>query len=120
MIASAAELRPASPRAFVQVACALLRRDGGIVLVSERRGDAVFWSVPGARCPVPGGGVEPGELVSEAVIREIKEEAGVAIRTVGRLAYIVNATKRQVPVVHRVLLRVRGLARGPRLGRSRP
>jgi 8-oxo-dGTP diphosphatase len=80
------------PRTYplVQVAAALLRRDDAIVLVRERRGDSVFWSVPG-------GGVEPGELITETLVREIKEETGITIRSVRRLAYIVNSTSDTFP-----------------------
>jgi 8-oxo-dGTP diphosphatase len=74
----------------VQVAVALLRRGDAIVLVQERRGENVFWSVPG-------GGVELGELVTEALVRETKEEAGVLLHTPGRLAYIVNSTSEKFP-----------------------
>ena len=74
----------------VQVAVALLRRGDAIVLVQERRSELVFWSVPG-------GGVELGELVTEALVRETKEEAGVVLRSHGRLAYIVNSTSEKFP-----------------------
>jgi 8-oxo-dGTP diphosphatase len=74
----------------VQVAAALLRRGDGIVLVQERRGETVFWSVPG-------GGIEAGELVFEALVRESKEETGVVLNSPGRLAYIVNSTSEKFP-----------------------
>jgi 8-oxo-dGTP diphosphatase len=75
---------------FVQVAAALVRRGDHIVLVRERRGDTTFWSVPG-------GGVEPGELVPEALVREVEEETGLRLRTPGRLAFVVNTTKAEFP-----------------------
>lgn len=74
----------------VQVAVALLRRGDAIVLVRERRDGKVFWSVPG-------GGVEFGELVTEALMRESREEAGVVLHSPGRLAYIVNSTSEKFP-----------------------
>jgi hypothetical protein len=40
------EGEPAKVHPNVQVAAALLRRDDAIVLVQERRGETVFWSVP--------------------------------------------------------------------------
>lgn len=86
--ATAAE--PAKVYPNVQVAAALLRRGDAILLVQERRGETVFWSVPG-------GGVELGELVTEALVRESKEEAGVVLNSPGRLAYIVNSTSEKFP-----------------------
>jgi len=35
---------------------------------------------------LPGGGVDPGETVGEAIVREIAEETGVAVAGAGRLA----------------------------------
>ncbi|MGC4857515.1 NUDIX domain-containing protein, partial [Micromonospora sp. DT4] len=48
----------------VQVVAALLRRDDHIVLVQEQRDGQEIWSIPG-------GGVERGELLTEALIREV-------------------------------------------------
>lgn len=81
---------PAKVHPNVQVAAALLRRDDAILLVQERRGETVFWSVPG-------GGVELGELVTEALVRECQEEAGVVLQSPGRLAYVVNSTSQKFP-----------------------
>ncbi len=75
----------AAARAFVQVAVAILRRGDGVVLVQERRGDETFWSVPG-------GGVEAGELVHEAMAREVEEETGLRVHGSGELVYTVNTT----------------------------
>lgn len=49
-------------------------RDGDRVLVQNRR--SRDW--PGAT--FPGGHVEPGESMTEAVIREVREETGLTIR----------------------------------------
>jgi 8-oxo-dGTP diphosphatase len=81
---------PAKVYPNVQVAAALLRRGDAILLVQERRDETVFWSVPG-------GGVELGELVTEALVRESKEEAGVVLHSPGRLAYVVNSTSQKFP-----------------------
>ncbi|MGC5000740.1 MULTISPECIES: NUDIX domain-containing protein [unclassified Streptomyces] len=74
----------------VQVVAALLRRDDHIVLVQEMRDGMEMWTVPG-------GGVERGELLTEALVREVKEETGLNLRAVGPLAYLVNTTTDRYP-----------------------
>ncbi|MGX6601707.1 NUDIX domain-containing protein [Micromonosporaceae bacterium Da 78-11] len=74
----------------VQVVAALLRRGDRIVLVQEQRDGQEIWSIPG-------GGVERGELVTEALIREVQEETGLRLVTVGPLAYLVNTTTERYP-----------------------
>ncbi|WP_413100199.1 NUDIX domain-containing protein [Streptomyces sp. Inha503] len=74
----------------VQVVAALLRRDDHIVLVQEQRDGKEMWSIPG-------GGVERGELLTEALVREVKEETGLNLRAVGPLAYLVNTTTEKYP-----------------------
>lgn len=74
----------------VQVVAALLRSGDRIVLVREQRGGQEMWSIPG-------GGVERGELLGEALIREVLEETGLRLATVGPLAYLVNTTTTRYP-----------------------
>ncbi|WP_329486697.1 NUDIX hydrolase [Kitasatospora sp. NBC_01246] len=74
----------------VQVVAALLRRGDQIVLVQEQRDGQEMWSIPG-------GGVERGELLGEALIREVLEETGLRLATVGPLAYLVNTTTTRYP-----------------------
>ncbi|MEV7465428.1 NUDIX hydrolase [Streptomyces kronopolitis] len=74
----------------VQVVAALLRRGDHIVLVQEQRDGKGMWSTPG-------GGVERGELLTEALVREVKEETGLNLRAVGPLAYLVNTTTEKYP-----------------------
>jgi len=57
-------------------------------LLLMRRSDNGHWGLPG-------GYVEPGESVSEAVAREVLEETGVAIRP-GRLVGVYSDPARQV------------------------
>jgi len=59
----------ASVSAFIQDA------EGRVLL--HRRADNGYWALPG-------GGVEPGESVAEACMREVREETGLIVR-VGRL-----------------------------------
>jgi ADP-ribose pyrophosphatase YjhB (NUDIX family) len=48
--------------------------DGRILLI--RRTDNKFWAIPG-------GGLEPGESVSQATAREVKEETGIDCEVTG-------------------------------------
>ncbi|WP_257348432.1 NUDIX hydrolase [Pseudalkalibacillus decolorationis] len=52
-----------------------------IVLVQNKKGDTSYWSYPG-------GAVEEGETLEQAVIRETKEEAGLDIEVTGGLQSI--------------------------------
>lgn len=54
---------------------AVLPYDGRIVLVRHRKGDAVYHLLPG-------GGVEVGESVGDALVREVREETGLIARAV--------------------------------------
>src|SRR5688500_16128751 len=67
--------------AIDHVAIAILRRDDCLVLVQQQ--------MPGAAQPywvLPGGLVEAGELVMDALIREVKEEAGAHVTAIAQLA----------------------------------
>ncbi len=39
---------------------------------------------------LPGGVVEEGELLHEAIVREVREETGLTIESLGRLVYVVQ------------------------------
>jgi ADP-ribose pyrophosphatase YjhB (NUDIX family) len=53
-----------------------------LLLVERGRGPAVGrWSVPGGR-------VEPGERAADAVVREVAEETGLAVRVEGFLGWV--------------------------------
>ncbi|MDQ0229917.1 ADP-ribose pyrophosphatase YjhB (NUDIX family) [Metabacillus malikii] len=60
--------------------CAVILKDQSILLVE-------FHDENGLHYNLPGGGVEPGETIMEAVVREAKEEASIDIE-VGELAFI--------------------------------
>jgi mutator protein MutT len=59
----------------VEGVVAVLRREGRLLVIRRAEGIAA----PGAWC-FPGGAIEAGETVEQALIREIVEELGVAIR----------------------------------------
>lgn len=67
MAAPASELR-------LRVA-AVLPYEGRIVLVRHRKGDEVYHLLPG-------GGVEAGESVGDALAREVREETGLIARAI--------------------------------------
>ena len=59
---------------------AVIVRDGRMLVI--RRSQSVV--APGAFC-FPGGGIEPGETEAQALVREIREELGVAVKPVRRI-----------------------------------
>jgi 8-oxo-dGTP diphosphatase len=67
--------------AIDHVAIAILRRDDGVVLVQQQTPD-----IPQPYWVLPGGLVEAGELIADALIREVWEEAGVHVTAIARLA----------------------------------
>jgi 8-oxo-dGTP diphosphatase len=62
----------------VNVACALIfdETHEKILMVSNRKGSSSYWSIPG-------GAVEEGESLEQAVIREAMEETGYEIEVAG-------------------------------------
>lgn len=46
---------------------AIIVKDGSILLVKHKKGESVYWLLPG-------GGVEPKETLQQALAREVKEE----------------------------------------------
>lgn len=66
----------------VDVVAAVLERDGRFLLGKR---SAHKRTAPGYWCPVCGS-VEPGELQAQAVVREVREETGLAVRAVAKVA----------------------------------
>ena len=53
--------------------CAMIVRHGQLLLVRQRKGSSTYWLLPG-------GGVERGETVVAALLREVREECGLDVR----------------------------------------
>ncbi len=67
------------------VVVALIHRGDEILLIKQKGEDDVApsWSAPG-------GVVEDGEMLVDALKREVQEETGIEVLTVGSLEYVVN------------------------------
>lgn len=65
------------------IAAALIRHDDHILLVQQRGP-----TDPVPTWALPGGVVEDGELLTEALIREVREETGLSVSQVGPLVYV--------------------------------
>ncbi len=86
-----------------QIVAALIRREDEVLLVQEQGPDD-----PGAVWALPGGVVEAGELLNEALAREVREETGLEVRDPGRLIYVAQ--------MHNPIDPVRSPGEGPASG----
>jgi 8-oxo-dGTP pyrophosphatase MutT (NUDIX family) len=60
----------------VMTVAAILRRADRVLLVRETRAEIEVWGPPGRI-------VEAGELLTEAVVREVNEETGLLVERIG-------------------------------------
>jgi ADP-ribose pyrophosphatase YjhB (NUDIX family) len=75
---------PAAPKAnSIVPAVSAIVPDAQGALLLIRRTDNGYWSIPG-------GGVEPGESVSQAAAREVREETGIDCEVVGLVGIYSN------------------------------
>jgi 8-oxo-dGTP diphosphatase len=71
------------------VAVALVWRDHDLLMVRQAAADEEpYWALPG-------GLLEDGELVTEALVREVLEETGIEVVGVERLAFALQADSRR-------------------------
>jgi len=77
------------PEGVATIAAAILRRGDELLMVRQAGpGEEPFWSIPGGR-------IEPGELATEALVREVREETGIAVLDPGKLAFTVQMDERR-------------------------
>jgi 8-oxo-dGTP diphosphatase len=72
-----------------QIVAALVRRDDDLLMVRQAGpGEEPAWTVPGGR-------VESGELLTEALGRELLEETGIRVVEPGHVAFMAHWDDRQ-------------------------
>jgi 8-oxo-dGTP diphosphatase len=73
----------------VQIVTALVRRGDELLMVRQAGpGEEPAWTVPGGR-------VEPGELLTEALERELLEETGISVLDPGHVAFTAQMDNRR-------------------------
>ena len=77
---------------FTVRATGILIEDGKILIVKQKVDDARGWSLPGGK-------MERGETLGQALVRELKEETGLKVEA-GELLYVCEKTDADPPVIH--------------------
>lgn len=71
---------------MINVTCAIIADDTGKVLVTQR---SATMKLP-FKIEFPGGKIEPGETASDCLVREIKEELNLDIKTLFEMPYNIH------------------------------
>ncbi|MFI0240529.1 NUDIX hydrolase [Streptomyces sp. NPDC016845] len=81
-----------TPKPRVQLVIGVIRRGDDVLLVRESLGSngEILWSLPG-------GGVEDGELMHEALRRELREETGLVVGVPVRTAFLMHIDSERHP-----------------------
>jgi 8-oxo-dGTP diphosphatase len=73
----------------LHIVVAIVRRGDEVLMVRQAGpGEEPVWTIPGGR-------VEAGEFVTDALVREVREESGIAVLDIGALAFIVQVDERR-------------------------
>ncbi|HZS30638.1 MAG TPA: NUDIX domain-containing protein [Gaiellaceae bacterium] len=73
----------------LHIAAAIVRRGDDVLMVLQAGpGEEPVWSIPGGR-------LEPGEFVVDALVREVREETGIEVTDPGRIAFLAQQDDRQ-------------------------
>ena len=82
-------------RPVQNIAAGIIRRGEEVLLVKQQGPDdpVPIWSLPG-------GVAEPGEVLSEAIVREVREETGLRVVDIGPPAYVVQHDNRAPVQLH--------------------
>lgn len=113
-MSSTAAIQPAASRLIV---VPVVRDDDGHVLLCRMPPDrGVF---PG-QWGLPGGGVEPGERIHDALVREVEEELGVAVVSARPLFFKDGTHEKTVPGEGRIALYMVFLLFDCRVDSTRP
>ena len=74
----------------VLIVTGIVHRDDDVLIIEQAGpGEEPYWSVPG-------GVVEPGEFVTDALVREMREETGITVLDPGSLAFIAQVDDRKI------------------------
>ncbi len=101
------ELRPALPQAApvipIEMGTAVIARRGRLYV--QKRLPRGVWS---SLWEFPGGQVEPGETPERAAVREAREETGLVVRPLDKLAVVRHAYTRYRVTMHAYLMELEG------------